>query len=162
LLVCILSLISIAPTQTLKASVRVRQTGTDAVGPLLKQALQNEFKKSGYSDADQAKTTSYFIELVTLDAGAARDGKSSFVSVVISSIIPGGWPTPYQWYHKVMLVKEAEVPQIAARIVKDMQASVCNISTSSLSPCPAEEPWPGVPQSPDNRLVQPSRARPVH
>lgn len=145
-----------------KTSVSVRQIGTDAIGPLIKRALQDELKKSGTPDADQAKSGfRHFIELVTLDAGGTLNGESSFVSVVISSMTPGGWPTPDQWYHKVMLVKRAEIPQIAARLIKDMEASWCNVIKSSLSPCPAEEPWPGGPQTPDNRPVQPSGG-PIH
>jgi hypothetical protein len=162
LLVCFLSLVSIASAQMAKTSVSVRQTGNDTVGPLLKQAVQDEIKKLGYPDAHQANNGfRYFIELITLDTAETKDGGSSFVSVVISSMTPGGWPTPDQWYHKVILVNRAEVPQIAARIIKDMNASWCNVIKSSLTPCPAEEPWPGVPQTPDNRPVQRPQVAPT-
>ncbi|HEY2915227.1 MAG TPA: hypothetical protein VGK21_17815 [Candidatus Angelobacter sp.] len=138
-----------------KTSVSVQQIGTDTIGPLLKQAVQAELKKSGISDASQVGSGfRHFIELATLDAGCAKDSDSSFVSVVISSMTPFGWPTPYQWYHKVMVVKRADVPQVASRLIKDMWASWCNESKSSLSPCPVEEPWPGTPQTPGNRPVQ--------
>jgi hypothetical protein len=154
-LVCTLSLISIAPAQMAKTSMSVRQTGSDVIGPLLKQALQNEFRKSRYADADQAKDGfRHFVELVSLDAGGTKDGESSFVSVVVSSMTPGGDAIPFQWYHKVILVKRTEIPQIATRLMKDLWASWCNEIKSSLSPCPAEEPWPGNPQTPDNRPVR--------
>lgn len=147
-LVCALSLIATAPAQMARSSAGVRQTGSGAIGPLLKQALQNEFKKSGYLDADQAKEGfKHFVELVTLDAGATRDGESSFVSVVIRSMMPGDG-TANQWYHKVILVKRAEVPRIATRLIADMEASWCNEIRNSPGPCPPEEPWPGTPQPP--------------
>lgn len=165
-LVCSLLLVSIASAQMAKTSVSVRQTGNDVVGQLLKQAVQDEIKKSGYP-ADQAKNGfRHFIELISVDAHEmkedahkTKDGELSFVSVVISSMTPGGGPIRDQWYHKVILVKRAEVPQIAARIVNDMEASWCNEIKNSLTPCPAEEPWPGVPQRPDNRPVQVAPAR---
>ena len=139
----VLASIVFVQAQMAKTSVSVRQVGTDAIGPLLKQAVQAELKKSGIPDADQANSGfRHFIELVTLDSGT-RNGELSFVSVVISSMTPGGWPTPDQWYHKVILVKRNDVPQVATRLIKDMWASWCNEIKSSLSPCPAEEPWPG-------------------
>jgi len=146
-----------AQAQMATTSVSVRQVGTDAIGPLLKQAVQAELKKSGISDANQANSGfRHFIELVTLDGGT-QNVESSFVSVVISSMTPNGWPTPYTWYHKVILVKREDVPQVAAHLVNDMWASWCNQIKSSLSPCPAEEAWPGEPQRPDNRPVERSR-----
>jgi hypothetical protein len=153
----VLSPIVFARAQMAKTSVSVRQIGTDAIGPLLEQAVQAELKKSGISDANQANSGfRHFIELVTLDGGI-QNGESSFVSVVISSLTPNGWPTPDLWYHKVILVKREDVPHAAARLVNDMWASWCNHIKSSLNPCPAEEPWPGKPQIPDNRPVQRSR-----
>jgi hypothetical protein len=152
-----LSSIFFAQAQMAKTSVSVRQVGTDAVGPLFKQAVQDELKKSGISDAHQANSGfRHFIELVSLDAGVTQNGESSFVSVVISSMTPGGWPAPDQWYHKVILIKRGDVPQVATRLIKDMWASWCNQIKNSLSPCTAEEPWPGIPQAPDNRRAQPS------
>jgi hypothetical protein len=154
----VLSPIVLAQAQMAKTSVSVRQVGADSVGPLLKQAVQGELNKSGLSDADVGKNGfRHLIELVTLNAGGTQNGESSFVSVVISSMTPNGGPTPDLWYHKVILVKRGDVPQVAARLVNDMWASWCNQIKSSLSPCPAEEPWPGKPQPPDNRPVQRSR-----
>jgi hypothetical protein len=153
----VLSSIVFARAQMAKTSVSVRQVGTDAIGPLLKQAVQAELKKSGIPGANHANSGfRHFIELVTLDSGT-QNGESSFVSVVITSMTPNGWPTPDLWYHKVVLVKRNDVPDIAASMVKDMWASWCNEIKSSLRPCPAEEPWPGKPQRPDNRPVERSR-----
>jgi len=146
-----------AQAQMATTSVSVRQVGTDAIGPLLKQAVQAELNKSGIPDANQASSGfRHFIELVTL-GGGTENSESSFVSVVITSMTPNGWSTPDLWYHKVVLVKRNDVPHIAASMVKDMWASWCNEIKSSPSPCPAEEPWPGKPQRPDNRPVERSR-----
>lgn len=153
----VLSPIIFARAQMAKTSVSVRQIGTDAIGSLLKQAVQAELRKSGISDANQANSGfRHFIELVTLDGGT-QNGESSFVSVVITSMTPNGWPTPDLWYHKVVLVKRNDVLYIAASMVKDMWASWCNEIKSSLSPCPIEELWSGKPQRPDNRNVERSR-----
>jgi len=93
-----------AQAQMATTSVSVRQVGTDAIGPLLKQAVQAELNKSGIPDANQASSGfRHFIELVTL-GGGTENSESSFVSVVITSMTPNGWSTPDLWYHKVVLV----------------------------------------------------------
>jgi hypothetical protein len=140
--------------------IRVNHSGSDAIGSLLRRAMEEKLKQR--SSGLIGNVAQDYVELVTLEADPAHPGEASFVSIVVKSMIQGGWPVPDQWYHKVLLVKKSDVNAVASMFLDDLSASWCNEIKSSLSPCPAEAPWTGVPQSPAERPVaKPKSTAPV-
>lgn len=163
LLVCLslLGVVAQAQHQANSYSITVRQTGSDLVGALLRRAMEQKFKIITRGHAGNVKNGTHdYVELVTLDSDPAHPGEASFVSIVVSSMMPGGWPVPDQWYHKVLVVKKSEIDAVVSTFMDDLSASSCNVLKSSLSPCPAEAPWIGVPQSvPERPVVKPQRPK---
>ena len=132
----------------------MKQTGSDVVGNLFRLALEQKFKTITPSRPGSPKSATYdYVELVTLESDPAHPGEASFVSIVVSTMIPGTWDIPNEWYHKVLLIKKSDVDAVASLFLDDLSASRCNTLKSSLSPCPAEAPWIGVPQSVPERPV---------
>jgi hypothetical protein len=155
LLLCLplLAVVAQAQTQPNSYTVLVKQRGSDAIGPVLQRAVEQRLKQRSSGNLSVKTGTSDYVELVTLEADPAHPGEASFVSIVVSTMIPGTWDIPYQWYHKALIVKKSEVDTVASIFLDDLSASWCNVAKSSLSPCPAEAPWTGVPQSPTERPV---------
>lgn len=140
-------------------SIGIKQTGSDVVGKLLRQSMEEKLKQKNGGNGRVKAGTSDEIELVTLD-DPSRPGEASFVSIVVSTMIPGTWDIPNQWYHKVLLVQKSDVDAVASLFLDDLSASQCNMLKSSLSPCPAEAPWIGVPQSvPERPVAKPQRSK---
>ncbi|HET9282077.1 MAG TPA: hypothetical protein VFR24_08960 [Candidatus Angelobacter sp.] len=161
LLLCLslLGVVAQAQHQANSYSIGVKQTGSDVVGKLLRQAMEEKLKQKNGANGKVKAGTSDEIELVTLD-DPSYPGEASFVSIVVSTMIPGTWDVPNQWYHKVLLVKKSDVDAVASLFLDDLSASWCNVLKSSLSPCPAEAPWIGVPQSvPERPVAKPQRSK---
>ena len=153
LCLCLLGAAAQCQNGARSTDISVNQTGTDAIGPLLRRAMEQKVKQRHAGLVGASASGKDYVELVTLEADPAHPGEASFVSIVVKSMIPGGWPVADQWYHKVLIVKKLEVDAVASMLLDDLSASFCNVLKSSLSPCPAEAPWIGIPQSPAERPV---------
>ena len=138
LLLCLSLLCVVAQAQhrANSYSISVKQTGSDAIGPLLRRSMEQKLNQRRSRNVSFKAGTSDYVELVTLEADPSHPGKASFVSIVVSSMIPGDWPVPNEWYHKVLVVKKSDVDSVASLFLDDLSASRCLMLKSSLSPCP--------------------------
>jgi hypothetical protein len=56
--------------------------------------------------------------------------------------LPGSYPVPNKWYHKLVKVGRQDVPRMAALVLEDIDLSWCNNITNSGTACPKEKLGP--------------------
>ncbi|HUK31995.1 MAG TPA: hypothetical protein VLV89_12835 [Candidatus Acidoferrum sp.] len=132
--------------QNHKFPVSVSQSGHDQVGSLFTSAFKRELSRSVHYEflppQQSRNEATFYVELMTVDMGddPANQGKRSAISIVISEMgMPGDYPVPYKWYHKLIVVEKQTVDKIAKDLLDDMDASWCNQLKSSLGGCPKEK-----------------------
>jgi hypothetical protein len=122
------------------------ETGSRFVFALKRVLSNSQVHDLGAADVDDRRLQ-FFLELVTIDlVPIAKASKMSVASVAIEEMyLPNSYPVATMWYHKVFLLNDSKLDELARQFVADMDAHWCNHIKSSVGNCPKESIPPTYP-----------------